>query len=136
MGPGSAAHHYGGPIAQLRDGACVLRCARDTSPELSARGRPGVAAGLREQPLRELAHMRLAGGEARLDDEIRPRSHQRLLERRDQRTGFDEIVEQRLAAERDALPADGRLDPLLVLAKGHRPAPTYAPDSRAGHPPS
>src|ERR1700719_4156139 len=63
-----------------------------------------------EQPLCELAHLRLAGGEARFDDEIRTRSNQRLFERRDESARFDEIADQRLTAERHALAADRRLD--------------------------
>ena len=48
----------------------------------------------------ELAHLRLAGGEAQFDDEIRTRSNQRLFERRDESAQFDEIADQRLTAER------------------------------------
>src|SRR6266567_5251369 len=96
--------------------------------------RPGVATGFRHQPLRELAHVRLSGGEPRFDDEIRPRSHQRLLERHDQRAGFDQIVEQRLTAERHALSADRRLDHLLVLAEVQRARGSEVADAERGEP--
>src|SRR5207248_6241465 len=99
---------------------CSLAPRQGPLPHLWLGCIPGVAAGLREQPLRELAHVRLADGKARFDDEIRPRSHQRLSERRGQRAGFDQIVEQRQAAERYALAADRRLDHLLVLAEVQR----------------
>ena len=55
-----------------------------------------------EQPLCELAHLWLAGGEPRFDDEIRTRSNQRLFERCDERARFDEIADQRLTAGRGA----------------------------------
>src|SRR5216684_3089752 len=95
---------------------------------------PRLAAGLREQPLRELPHVRLAGGEPRFDDEIRPRSHQRLLERRGKRAGSDQVVDQRLAAERHALPADRRLDQLLVLTEVQRPGRLEVADAERGEP--
>ena len=45
------------------------------------------------------------------------RCNQRLFERRDERTRFDEIADQWLTAERYALAGDRRLDHLLVLAE-------------------
>src|SRR5260370_4665298 len=95
---------------------------------------PTVVAGLREQPLRELAHVRLAGGEPRFDDEIRPRSHQRLLERRGKRAGSEQVVAQRLAAERHALPADRRLDQLLVLTEVQHTGRLEVADAERGEP--
>jgi hypothetical protein len=70
-----------------------------------------------EQPLRELAHLRLASREPRFDDEMRTRSNQYLFERRDERTRCDEIADQQLTAQCQALAADRRLDHLLVLAE-------------------
>ena len=80
----------------------------------------GVAAGLGDPALGKFAHLRLSGGELRSDDEIRARSDQRLSERRDERARLDEIADQGLAAEGHALPADRRLNHLLILAEVQR----------------
>jgi hypothetical protein len=80
----------------------------------------GVAAGLGAQPFGKFAYLRLSGGELRSNDEIRARSDQRLSERRDERARLDEIVDQGLAAERHTLPADRRLNHLLILAEVKR----------------
>jgi hypothetical protein len=91
-----------------------------TATRFSAALLPGVAAGLGDQPFGKFAHLRLSGGELRSNDEIRARSDQRLSERRDERARLDEIVDQGLAAQRHTLPADRRLNHLLILAEVER----------------
>src|SRR5690348_13957739 len=79
-----------------------------------------AAAGLGDQPFRKFAHLRFSCGERRSDDEIRARSDQRLFERSDKRARLDQIIDQGLTAEGDALPAHSRLNHLLILAKVQR----------------
>src|SRR5205085_7252007 len=84
---------------------------------------------LLDEPRAELAHMRLGGRERRLDDEVGAQSDQRLLERCDQHAGLDQAVDQRLTAERHAVPADRRLDHLLVLTEMQRPGRPQVADA-------
>src|SRR6516225_6814516 len=80
----------------------------------------GVARDLLDEPRAEPANLRLGGRGGRLDQEIGPRPDHRLVERRNQRSRLDQVVDERLAAERDALGVDRRLNHLLVLGEVQR----------------
>src|SRR6516162_2587 len=95
---------------------------------------PGVARDLLDEPRAEPANLRLGGRGGRLDQEIRPRSDHGLVERRDQRSRLDQVVDEGLAAERDALGVDRRLNHLLVLGEVQRSEGFQLSDAQCGEP--
>src|ERR1700738_4145542 len=75
------------------------------------------AADLHSNPPTELITVRLPDRGSRLDEEIRSRSHNGVLEGSSQRTRLEQVVYEGLPAERYALSVDRRLNHLFVLAE-------------------
>src|SRR5947209_5047644 len=118
--PARAIRFFRTPELELCNASCARDARTPRRAERSAVLRLGVTAGLGDQPFGKFAHLRFSGGELRSDDEIGARSDHRLSEGCNERARLDEVVDQGLAAQCDALPADCRLNHLLVLAEVER----------------